>query len=202
MADSLAPSMNGSAAAAPNTHRQAELSERNHTIRELFTEHHTTLLRLLTAKLHSENDAKEVAQEAYLKLLEMPEPGAICCPRAYLFRVATNLATDRLRNQQVRRNAERAHTYTMEDLLAAPQPDRILTGSEQLAIVRTAMLELPEKCRIACALYLFAEQSVGEVAKAMNLSARMVRYYVARGLSHCRHALDVEPRGSDGAADS
>lgn len=202
MADALAPPMNGGAAAAPGTHRQADLSERNHAIRELFTKHHTTLLRLLTAKLRSENDAKEVAQEAYLKLLEMPEPGAISCPKAYLFRVATNLATDRLRNQQVRRNAERTHTYTMEDLLAAPQPDRILTGSEQLDIVRTAMLELSKKCRTACALYLFAEQSVGEVAKTMNLSTRMVRYYVARGLSHCRHALDAGPSGPDTTMDS
>lgn len=162
--------------------------------------YHIPLVRLLTAKLRSENDANEVAQETYLKLLEMKQPDTVCCQRAYLFRVATNLATDRLRKQQVRKSAAQTQ-QTMQDLLTSPQPDRILDGTEQLSIVRSAMLELPGKCRIACALHLFAEQSVREIAERMDLSQRMVRYHIARGLSHCRHALDEQLEGPVAATD-
>ena len=202
MADYAAPPVGSAPAVAARSARlPAGIMERNRTVQELFTRHHTTLVRVLTAKLRSESDAREVAQEAYLKLLELQRPDSVSCLRAYLFRIATNLATDHLRKQRVRENAARTQSYTMEDLLAAPQPDRILTGNEQLHIVRTAMLELPEKCRTACALHLFAEQPVREIAGRMRLSQRMVRYYVARGLSHCRHALDAQPGVIDAATD-
>lgn len=166
---------------------------RNRTVQKLFTRDYANLVRVITARLGSVSEAHDVAQEAYLKLLEIDQPRTgVTSPRAYLFRIAINLATDRLRKRQVRERGT-AQAYTMQNLLAPPQPDRILTGSEQLTLVKRAMWELPEKCRCACALHFFAELSVREVAEHMDLSRRMVRYYLARGLSHCRYALDTEP---------
>src|ERR1051325_9382794 len=75
-------------------------------VARLFEEHNRALISFLTLRLHSPQDAKEVAQEAYVRLLELDRTGAVSFLRAYLFRIAANLAVDRIRRQIVRRRLE------------------------------------------------------------------------------------------------
>jgi len=75
-------------------------------VSHLFREHNHALVDYLTARLRSEQEAKEVAQETYVRLLQMQDPGTPGLLRAYLFKTATNLAIDRLRHRKVRHRAE------------------------------------------------------------------------------------------------
>lgn len=43
----------------------------------LFREHNRTLVNFLLARLKSEHDAREVAQEAYVRLLQLDRPGGV-----------------------------------------------------------------------------------------------------------------------------
>src|SRR6266853_5926060 len=80
---------------APEEHRsRAALVER------LFREHNEALIRFLTARLRSYQDAREVAQEAYVRLLSLDQPGAVSYLRAFLFKTAANIAIDRRRRHQ------------------------------------------------------------------------------------------------------
>jgi DNA-directed RNA polymerase specialized sigma24 family protein len=54
-------------------------------------------------------DAEDLLQNAYVRLLQHPDPASIDDPRAFLYRVSANLATDRDRAQAVR---ARHHTTT------------------------------------------------------------------------------------------
>jgi RNA polymerase sigma-70 factor (ECF subfamily) len=60
-------------------------------VSHLFREHNHALVGYLTARLRSEQEAKEVAQETYVRLLQMQDPGTPGLLRAYLFKTATNL---------------------------------------------------------------------------------------------------------------
>ena len=71
-------------------------------IADLFREHNRALVAFLQCRLHSLSDAQEVAQEAYVRLVTMDKPEQVDSLRAYLFRIASNLAVDRLRARQVR----------------------------------------------------------------------------------------------------
>ena len=83
-------------ALAPEERRaRAELVER------LFREHNSALVRFLQARLRSPQEAHEVAQEAYVRLLSLDEPGAVSYLRAFLFKTAANLAVDRLRREDL-----------------------------------------------------------------------------------------------------
>ena len=76
--------------------------ESTHTaVSELFREHNRMLVRYLTVRLQSVQEAKEVAQESYARLLQLPQPGAPSLLLAYLFKTATNLAIDRLRHRKI-----------------------------------------------------------------------------------------------------
>ena len=165
-------------------------NNRSQIIQDLFARYDGPLRRNLAATLQSDAEARDVAQEAYLRILQLKQLDTVSHLRAYLFRTASNIAIDRLRKRKVREEAARGQIDALEDLLTTPGPERIVLGGQHLDLLKSALLELPEKCRVAFALHFFAEKTVAETAAELGLSARMVRYYLARGLAHCRQSLD------------
>ena len=162
---------------------------RSTLIKQLFDEHNRTLIGFLRARLRSEAEARDVAQEAYVRLLELDGLSAVGFLRAYLFRVAANLAVDRLRHRTVREDP--ALATDASDLFDERDPERIAIASEELAIVRAAVQKLPDKCRQAFLWYVLDGHGTMEIAARLKLSDRMIRIYIAQTLAVCRAALDA-----------
>lgn len=161
--------------------------EANSRIESLFREHNDTLLRFLRARLHSEADAREAAQEAYVRLLQLDDPGQLSFLRAYLFRIAANVATDLLRRRAMQSRVQR-DTLFFEDDAPATQ-ERALAAREQLAAVELALSELPPRCREAFLLSRREGWASGRIAAHLGVSDRMVRLYLVRALEHLEAAL-------------
>lgn len=159
-------------------------------IEQLFVQHNAALLRFIAAKIGSEQEAREIAQEAYVHLLRLHHPEAVSYLRAFLFKTAANLAVDRLR-QRSRRN----HVTSMAEVDFAVfelTPERQISGKQAMSIIRQAMHELPAKCRRAFILRHSSGLPIDEISRIMGMGECMVRRYVARGLEHIRERLDAE----------
>jgi RNA polymerase sigma factor (sigma-70 family) len=165
-------------------------------VRKLFEDHNRALVTFLAARLHSHTEARDVAQEAYVRMLQLEEPGAVGFLRAYLFRIASNLAVDRLRRRNVREEGPPQALF--EELLSRPGPERAVLAHQELEIVKAALRELPEKCRQAFALYMFNEQSIPDIAALMGVSQRMIRQHIAEALAYCRVKRDRGNREDQG----
>ena len=161
---------------------------RSEMVRRLFQEHNRALIGFLIARLQSEAEAHDVAQEAYVRLLQLEQASAVSFLRAHLFTIAGNLAIDRIRQRQVRERNSPQDFF--EELLTRPGPERTAMAQEELAVIKAALRELPEKCRRAFMLHVFAGHSVQEIAVQMQLTDRMIRHYVARAMATCRQRLD------------
>lgn len=162
---------------------------RSERITRLFSEHNESLVRFLAARLHSVQEAKEVAQEAYVRLLSLDDSGAVSFLRAFLFKTAANLAVDRLRSRNRQRQAQDAGLC--DELREAPTPDHEVTQAQEAQIVRQLIEELPPKCRRAFLLHRIEGLELPQIAQQMGLSERMVRHYLLRAVLHCRAGLDA-----------
>ncbi len=161
-------------------------------IERLFRDHNTALLRFIAARLGSEQEAREIAQEAYVQLLRLNHPETISYLRAFLFKTAANLVVDRLRQRG--RRGRPAALSNPELAVFELSPERQLASEQEVAVLRAAVAELPPKCREAFLLQRVDELSSDEIAARMGLQPRMIRRYIARALSHVRARLDgVEP---------
>ena len=158
-------------------------------ITRLFSEHNESLVRFLAARLNSVQEAKDVAQEAYVRLLSLDDSGAVSFLRAFLFKTAANLAVDRLRSRTRQRQAMSAGLC--DELREASTPDHEAAQVEEAAIVRQLIAELPPKCRQVFLLHRVQGEDFPEIAKQMQLSERMVRHYVLRATLYCRAGLDA-----------
>jgi RNA polymerase sigma-70 factor (ECF subfamily) len=154
----------------------------------LFVEHNRDLVRFLQTRLESRQEAEEVAQESYARLLGLDQPDVLGFLRAYLFKTAAHLAIDRLRHRATRRSAgpRLEASYGLSD---TPTPEDIAASEQEASLVSRYLAELPPNCQQAFLLYRVQELSPAEVAAEMRISERMVRYYVVRAISHCRARL-------------
>jgi len=152
------------------------------------------LITFLTTRLNSEAEARDVAQEAYVRLLQLERPDTIGFHRAYLFRIAANLAMDRLRHRTVRAKAPTRELFAEWLQRRSPEQEALDAGEQEA--LQQALSELPEKLREALVRHFLTGESVGAIAAEWGLTDRMVRYYLARALAHCRAHLDNEGASS------
>jgi RNA polymerase sigma factor (sigma-70 family) len=162
-------------------------------VSELFREHNRMLVGYLRSRLGSEQEAKEVAQEAYVRVLQLHEPGAPGLLRAYLFKTAANLAVDRLRHRRVQQRSEE-QPQLFEELNTAggdlDDPAEQLLAREQADQLLRFLQELPIKCQQVLNLHRFEGISQRDVAVRLGISERMVRRYVTYAMVYCHLRLD------------
>jgi RNA polymerase sigma factor (sigma-70 family) len=161
-------------------------------VSQLFLEHNRALLGYLTARLRSEQEAKEVAQEAYVRLLQLHEPNTSSL-RAYLFKTATNLAIDRLRHRRVRQRAEERQESFGELAPTCSEwddPAKQLLAREQADRLLGYLRELPLKCQHVLKLHRFEGIPQHEVAARLGFSERMVRRYITYAMLYCHLRLE------------
>ena len=148
-------------------------------------------------RLARTQEAREIAQEAYVHLLQLDRPAAVSFLRAFLFKTAANLAIDRLRQRR-----RRSHLMYMPETDFAVfdlTPERQLSGEQALAVLRDAVAQLPAKCRQAFLLHRVYEMQIEEIAERMGIGVCMARRYVARALDYVRQCLDAAGHPGYGA---
>ena len=161
--------------------------------RELFERHRQSLYRYLNGLLPSREDASEILQETYLRLLRQPSFDHIRAnARAYLFQTATNLARDLFRSRKSRglhAEADTASTATLDTPDWTNWPDLALEGEQVAAVIVKALEELDIQVRTALLFYRFRDMSHREIAVRMNLSVRTIERYIKNGLTHIGRRL-------------
>ena len=168
----------------PTAEVSAGSSNRAAAVSQLFREHNRALVLFLASRLKDVQAAREVAQEAYVRVLELENLAAVGFLRSYLFKVAGNLAIDRMRQQQSRARLDRISDF--DDFLDNLQPERTVIAREELAFLGRVVGELPAKYQQAFRLHRLEDQPFEEIARQMELKERMVRRYVTNALLYLR----------------
>ena len=166
---------------------------RAEVVERLFREHNEALIRFLRGRVGSHNEALEVAQEAYVRLLSLDQPGAVSYLRAFLFKTAANIAIDRRRrNQNFDRVAGRG---LFTELTENRTPERQLSGEQTLRHLGALIEGMPPKCRESFVMNQIQGLDAATIAHRLGITDSMVRKYIVRALLHCRAHMDLERYG-------
>ncbi len=165
-----------------------EGAARTRYVTQVFERFRTPLTRYLKSLLARREDAEDVAQETYLRLLGAGglERSDVRV-RAYMFKVATNLAYDRFRERRVRNHDSDAVLEHVPD--NAPSIERIVTMEQSIAIVKRTLLDLAPRCREVFLLRVTAERSYEEIAERLGVSKRTVEREMQHALDTCQRRL-------------
>lgn len=176
-------------AAEPGTGRLSAVSE-------AFLESNGFLKKFLAGFLPAQQDIEDVAQEAYLRAYIAEQRERVEQPRAFLFRIAKNLALTRLsrKSRQITDYLEEAGAAVVPET-AAPV-DEELEAQQWLGLYCKAVATLPEKCRQVLLLRKVHGLAHKEIAARMNLSISSVEKYLRQGIL----ASDAYVRSREGSA--
>lgn len=133
------------------------------------------------------DDAEDVAQEAFLRILRAaPRYQPTAAFRTYLYRIVTRLCRDR-RRKTLPFSCPNPDAETSK----APPPDDVVAAREERRAVREALESLPAKQREAVVLRYYQSLGYDEIARIMGTSPKGVERLLARG----RTALANRLRG-------
>jgi RNA polymerase sigma factor (sigma-70 family) len=155
-----------------------------------------SLLRLISARMGSRSDAEDLIQELWLKLATL-ETGPIANPKAYLHRMALNMANDVVRARVRRRDREAAWSDLMvaeHDSFAvdpAPSPERTLIAKRELEQLTKALRTLPGRAQEAFRHHRIDGKSHCETAEAMGVSRSAVEKHMATAMKYLLRAMNV-----------
>lgn len=155
---------------------------------QLFNDVYPQLHRYCARMTADADVAEDVAQEAFVRLLDRKVEGDPPGLKAWLFKVATHVIRDRAK---VRDNRARLLEANPVGTAAADDPDEELARAERVARVRRALATLEERDRT---LLLLREEgfSYRELANAVEVKASSVGTLLARARRRLARALDGE----------
>lgn len=153
------------------------------------------LLSFFRRRVRDSQDAEDLTQEVFLRLLRRDEAVCVENPEIYVFRIAANLLRDRARRAASHRASE--HTSLeglLEDihavrtievaLLENRGPERVLLSQESLMEVVRALDELGPLTRDIFLLVRLEKMKHRDIAAAYGITLRTVETHVARGSVH------------------
>lgn len=155
---------------------------------------HRSLVRFLTKRTGSREDADDIAQEAYLRVLSVKRTEPIDALPRYVWRSALNLVADHGRRTSTQ--ARYAHKVC-PNLKVVPSAEAEACAEEELHVIADAIAELPPRCRHAFSLRVLQGLPFDEVGREMKISARMAKIYVARTLAYLQHRLEAAAAPED-----
>jgi len=156
------------------------------TVEAWFDQYHQRLLGFLTHELNVETEADDLAQEVFLRLLRLEDTEAVNHPRAFLFRIASNVVSD-WRDRNRRLLVESPQTFEQMPSLASPE--KTLVAEARAKALNEALKRLPHIQSSALVLRVKHGLTYGEVANHLGVSERMVKRYVVKGYAAMREYL-------------
>lgn len=128
--------------------------------------------------------AEDLLQETYLRLSGASN-SEIRHPRAYLMRIATNVAYD-----QARRTAARGGRYSVElERASDDEMLQIAADQETQLLLKQIVLGLPEFYRDVFILSRLGGLSHEEIAEVEGVSVKAVEYRISKALAICEAQL-------------
>lgn len=164
-----------------------------------YVEHEAALRRFLSRFLSRAQDIEDVSQEAFLKAFAAEATQPVLAPKAFLFRIAKNLAL----NERARFVNSRTGPFEGGDEGAAAVPcdapsaeDQAL-AREKLALFCEAISSLPPQCRQVFLLRKVQGISQKEIARRTGVSVSTVEKHIALGLLRCSAYLERHGYGRE-----
>lgn len=161
--------------------------------RLLLTERRS-LLRLAQRIIGSAPAAEDVTQSLWFRVQRVEDDPPIVNKRAFLYRLATNLATDHVRAAVRHGKLFETGELPLDIKADTPSAETRMVDRERLQRLEAALEELPLRCRQVFTLRRIDGLSADEVAERLGITLNAVAKHVRIAVRHCHARLqdDVE----------
>src|SRR5579864_704043 len=162
---------------------------------QLLEKHRSAVIHFLYRMVQNHSIAEELAQEVFLRVYRSRgtyEPTAKFT--TWLYRIATHLALNWLRDEKNERSQERLDEVAEDGPVRevadrAPTVEHQMVRQVKLEEVRKAVAALPDKQRAAVLMHKYEEMDYSQIAKVLSCSESAVKSLLFRAYETLRVRL-------------
>jgi len=162
------------------------------SVKEVINKYHHSLLSFLRQRVRISENAADVAQETYVRMLQYEGSREIQSPSSLLFKIAINVANDLGRAEQVRHIGEQCSLDDLELESGQPTPEREIAAAQELDNIYDVIQRLPPKCKRVFILSRVHCMTYPQIAKHCGISVKMVEKHISHALAVCMESIDDE----------
>ncbi|HLZ77234.1 RNA polymerase sigma factor [Phenylobacterium sp.] len=163
--------------------RATATADREAFLERLSAHYRQPLIAYFQRRVGSRDEAEDLTQEVFLRLVRRLDVETIDNPEAFVFRTAINLLRDRSRRGKTSTShlAELTqHQPALEDI----SPERVLDSRQSLETVLRALDELDERTRDVFILHRLEGMKHAELAALYGVSVSSIEKYIMKALAH------------------
>lgn len=163
-------------------------------VEQAFRRYHGRLVSFLRQRMRSEEDAADVAQETYARLMQsyerdlLPETAA-----TLIFRIAVNVANDFSRRRKSHHATQHCSVELVPLASEEPSQERRLHARRQLERLYAAIESLPPRCQQVFLLNRVDHMTYAQIARHCGISTSMVEKHITRALATLREKMGDIP---------
>jgi RNA polymerase sigma factor (sigma-70 family) len=165
----------------------------SHPVQTWLKQYSKALHDYLFRRLRSRQDAEDMAQEVYLRLLRVQASELIQTPQAYLYGIASHVVHQfKIRAQRAIVDFDSDSMDALAESAARATPDDFTQEAELEQLLDRALNRLPVMQRVVLLLHKRDQLSEREIAQRLNVGVSTVKTHLARGQARMRTLWDLK----------
>jgi RNA polymerase sigma-70 factor (ECF subfamily) len=164
----------------------------------LAEKYHRPIFHFLFRMVHNQAIAEELAQEVFLRVYRSRQSyRAEARFTTWLYRIATNLAVNHARDTKYERTARTVYLDAPDELTGTtpdvaddePSVEQNLLREERMKAIRTHVMALPERQRMAVLMHKYQGMDYREIGEVLKLSESATKSLLFRAYQTLRGKL-------------
>ena len=164
----------------------------------LVGRYHRAIIHFLFRMVRNQAVAEELAQEVFLRVYRSRESyRAEAKFTTWLYRIATNLAVNQARDTKHERSAQTIYLDAPDEETGSkpdvaddePSVEQKLMRDERMAAIRTHVMELPERQRMAVLMHKYQGMDYRQIGDVLKLSESATKSLLFRAYQTLRDKL-------------
>jgi len=162
---------------------------------QVYLEVRASLMRYASRYFRRTQEAEDVVQEAFVKVIQAQRERDIRSPKSYLFRTARNLSLAQVNKKAYKLTDELGDLLTETELQATQSMEEQFEARENFEVFCRAVRQLPVKSRrafVLCRVYGFSQK---EAAAKMGIGVSAIESHLSRATRRCVDYIEAEEAG-------
>jgi RNA polymerase sigma factor (sigma-70 family) len=154
-----------------------------------YADNRDRLLHYLIRQLKCRQTAEDILQDVFLAIPKVRSIRPLANPRAFLFRIAGNLAINRSKQESRRRELRDANAAILWTAVDEVTPERHLLGAEALAQIEAVIARMPIRTRQILSWRRIDGLTNREIAVRLKISQTAVEKHMRNAMAALVGAL-------------
>lgn len=154
-----------------------------------FMSQQSSLKMFISRYIRRPQDIDDIAQETFIRAFKAEQKGTIEYPKAYIYRIARNLALETLAKKSTRLTDFIEDSVMDHTLISETNVEEQVNTLERLDKVKLAIAELPPQCQKVFIMHKVYGFKYKEIAHQLGVSVSTVEKHIMTGLKKCRDSV-------------